>query len=399
MKLRLTLLRCPPAHNADLSRDIGTGRLTIGRGPDNDWVLNDPERLLSKNHCMVEFKGGVYVVIDSSTNGTFLNDSATPIGRGNAAVLGDGNRLRLGGFVIGAGFTDEEPAPAGDAFLAVLRATDKPDGFGAIAPPSDPDDPFGFPASGRPAAPIMPIPDEDELFGPRPNAERQAPSGDRWQRTAAGIDEDPWSSVGDSDHAPADLGAMRVAPASLPSIPDDWLDDPSPVAEPHADIPPPVPATSALLPDDWDDEPLVPPAFAARPVPPPVPIPAASMSADDGQAALLRALVEAVIQIDRRQVALESLLGLDPDETLDRTASPLRRAVDADDAIARLLAEGPERAAAVLRVVAVEGAAHQSALLAAVCELTGATADGSARLADLYRRLLPVHRQVLGGEG
>lgn len=408
MKLRLTLLRRPPAHNTDLSRDVGTGRLTIGRGADNDWVLNDPERLLSKNHCLVEFKGGVYVVVDSSTNGVFHNDSATPIGRGNAAVLNDGDRLRLGGFTIGAGFADEEPAPAGDAFLAVLRATDRPAGFGAMAPPSD-DDPFGFPAAQRPAATLMPIPDDDELFGPRPGEARQGPAADPWQRTAAGGDGDSWSPTGDreswlpvgeSDHASADLGAMRVAAAAPSSIPDDWLDGPADDLVPHADIPPPALASSALLPDDWDDEPVVPPAFGTRPAVqqpfPPAALPAASA---EGQPVLLRALVDLAMQIDRRQVALEALLGLDPDETLDRTASPLRRAVDADDALARLTAEGPERAAAMLRVIAAEGAAHQSALLAAVRELSGEAADGNARLAELYRRLLPLHRHALGGQG
>ena len=69
MKLRLTLIQCPPSQGADIARDLGTGRLVIGRGPDCDWILNDPERTLSKIHCMVEFKGGVYIVIDSSTNG------------------------------------------------------------------------------------------------------------------------------------------------------------------------------------------------------------------------------------------------------------------------------------------------------------------------------------------
>ncbi|MDZ4135669.1 MAG: FHA domain-containing protein, partial [Paracoccaceae bacterium] len=32
--------------------------LTIGRGPENDVVLPDPDRLISKNHCTIEDQGG-----------------------------------------------------------------------------------------------------------------------------------------------------------------------------------------------------------------------------------------------------------------------------------------------------------------------------------------------------
>ena len=148
MKLRLTLIQCPPSQGADIARDLGTGRLVIGRGPDCDWVLNDPERALSKIHCMVEFKGGVYIVIDSSTNGVFLNDAPAPIGRGNSAVVGEGDRLRMGGFVMRAGFAAEEAPAANDPFLAVLRGSDTP----AQSAPAEDDDPFALPAFNRSSA-------------------------------------------------------------------------------------------------------------------------------------------------------------------------------------------------------------------------------------------------------
>ena len=52
----------------------GTG-LTIGRGSDNELVLPDPNRELSKRHCAIEDNNGNVAIVDFSTNGTFLNNS------------------------------------------------------------------------------------------------------------------------------------------------------------------------------------------------------------------------------------------------------------------------------------------------------------------------------------
>lgn len=422
MKLRLTLIQCPPAQGGDIARDLGTGRLVIGRGPDCDWVLNDPERMLSKIHCMVEFKGGVYIVIDSSTNGVFLNDAPTPIGRGNSAVVGEGDRLRMGGFVMRAGFAAEEAPPANDPFLAVLRGSDEP----AQSPAASPgDDPFALPAFGRGPVSVMPIPEDDDLFGDLPQPDERwsgKPGGNLgggWQPTAAGNEPggDPdWPGSTQTDFSPDSLGTIRVSTEQAEfgsanfgagfdkgnggtSIPDDWLEDPvelTPSAQPSS--PPPAQALaaqpnipSAIPPDDWADEPLIPPAFGARPSP------FAAPSAEPAPDALSRALVDVVLSLVRRQAALEALLGLDPDETMAQGESILRRAVDADDALARLRALPPAEAEALLQSAVSDGAAHQSALLAAVRELTGETADGGTRLAALYRRLLPIHRHALGG--
>jgi len=46
-------------------------RLTIGRGPDNDLVLDDPNRHLSKNHCVIDFDGREYrITIVGHTEGS-----------------------------------------------------------------------------------------------------------------------------------------------------------------------------------------------------------------------------------------------------------------------------------------------------------------------------------------
>ncbi len=73
--------------------------LSIGRGPDNDLVLPDPDRMISKTHCVIENQGGSIVVVDTSTNGTFLNYGKQALGR-VATPLSDGDVLILGPYEL-----------------------------------------------------------------------------------------------------------------------------------------------------------------------------------------------------------------------------------------------------------------------------------------------------------
>ena len=56
------------------------GSLTAGRAPDCDVVLPDPSRVVSSRHFAVEERDGAVVVVDLSTNGTYLNYARAPIG-------------------------------------------------------------------------------------------------------------------------------------------------------------------------------------------------------------------------------------------------------------------------------------------------------------------------------
>lgn len=73
---------------------------TIGRVKDNDWVLPDPERLISSRHAVVHYKNGEYLLSDTSANGTFVNGNAEPVGNGNQVLLGDGDRIAIGDYEI-----------------------------------------------------------------------------------------------------------------------------------------------------------------------------------------------------------------------------------------------------------------------------------------------------------
>lgn len=218
MKLRLTLISCPPAQGADTQRHVAAGRLTLGRGAENDWVLRDQDRVLSKNHCVVEFKGGVYVVIDCSTNGVFHNESLEPLGRGNSAVLADGDRLRFGAFVVKVQFVaDDPPPPAADPFLAVLRETTERAPSAAF--PGDDD---LFPPPLRPAGAVVfsPIPEDDDFLGeltaPRPSLAPAAAEA-AWRRG-----NPDWNPAADRDDAAGVEQAWRDPVQAASAIPDDW---------------------------------------------------------------------------------------------------------------------------------------------------------------------------------
>jgi type VI secretion system protein len=79
---------------------IESGRLTIGRGNENDWVLPDPGRELSKSHCFIEGEGDAFRVTDTSTNGVYVGSGERPIGRNNSCVLHHGDHLRLGKYEL-----------------------------------------------------------------------------------------------------------------------------------------------------------------------------------------------------------------------------------------------------------------------------------------------------------
>ncbi len=111
MQLSMTVLRCPD-QVAPEARTVSGGEFHVGRGPDVDWVLPDPDRLLSKRHFAVAFRGGGWQVADTSTNGTFLNTEPEAIGRGAARTLRDGDRLRLGAYEIEMRLVDQ-PAHGG----------------------------------------------------------------------------------------------------------------------------------------------------------------------------------------------------------------------------------------------------------------------------------------------
>ena len=73
---------------------------TIGRATDNEWILPDPERYLSGKHARIDFRAGAYVLVDTSSNGTYVNGAQVPLGKYHDYALKDGDYIRLGEYEL-----------------------------------------------------------------------------------------------------------------------------------------------------------------------------------------------------------------------------------------------------------------------------------------------------------
>ncbi|KFB21078.1 hypothetical protein PGPR2_02690 [Pseudomonas aeruginosa PGPR2] len=149
MPLRLTITSYHKLTPGQCSEKVlDQGQLTIGRGPDNDWVLPDPERLVSSRHCTILNRDGVYYLTDTSTNGVLLVNAGHRLRRGNSEPLQDGETVRLGEYDIlvqlghdialpGSGNPQTDPFTSFDALMSRQAAGSAP-AFAEPAPTPHP---------------------------------------------------------------------------------------------------------------------------------------------------------------------------------------------------------------------------------------------------------------------
>ena len=108
-------------------KSLNQGSIAIGRSSDNDWVLPDPERLVSSKHCVIQYKDGRYYLTDNSTNGVELVNAGIRLRRGNSEPLQDGELIRIGDYEIQARIDFNVQAVDSQAF-----AGDSPNSFEAL---------------------------------------------------------------------------------------------------------------------------------------------------------------------------------------------------------------------------------------------------------------------------
>ena len=281
MTLKLVMIRCPD-NVAPERREVRGGEFSIGRGKDNQWVVADPDRHLSKKHCQFTYGVGEWEVQDFSTNGTFLNQSSDPIGKGASQKLRHGDRVKFGLYEIEVIIDEEEPAREHDDFLA---HHDPSPSRSEVRPYQDARLPSSASMLDAPNSPILPA-DFDPLA---PNSE-------------------PFSGPTDSDHAPALQSAFRP-PAPVAIIPDDW----------DVDLPAAAPRPPSARPQQ-----------AERPPDDAAPAPAKSERRPAAPAAAPPAEVpddSAVIAAFLRGVALSDAKLTDPEKTLERIGAAVRASV------------------------------------------------------------------------
>jgi len=176
--------------------------LSIGRAPTNDLALPDPDRMISKTHCVIENQNGRIAVVDLSTNGTFLNYGKVPLGK-TPTPINDGDVLILGRYELLVSITDDAKASEMD-FLDPTPIVQASDPSVKASVPDFPDDDFldGLLGSDPPKGPSA-IKRSDPLDDILPPAPRPT----------------------QSDHSPAMSDAFQPPKASGGLIPDDWDDE------------------------------------------------------------------------------------------------------------------------------------------------------------------------------
>jgi len=189
---------------------------SIGRKPNNDFILLDPERFISSKHAIIEYNHNKYYITDTSTNGVFINNSKTPLGSGNSEELMNGDKISIGDFQLLASLDQSSHVAQSDQIINT--------------PTKAPDIPF------QPST-------IDESFYNEP----------------AAIDEnivDPLAILGGGSDT-YDSSPDLSFPASTPDvIPDDNFAA-SLIGNPHETIPEPSPINEpfsppGVIPDDWD---------------------------------------------------------------------------------------------------------------------------------------------------
>ncbi len=302
---------------------------SIGRASSNNMVLQDEYRVISSRHAEVNLQGDQFVLVDLSSNGTFINSDAQSIGKGNVAPVNSGDLLIIGDYQ----FSVEVEAASASAL---------PDGLGAVdfldapAPLAD----FKTEQSNSPSSPAPQtlsdsggLDDFDHFFEPSQTPQQADPWNNISSGANSGVDplasleqktstdplaafekptlgsnvlsdaeEDKWWE--ESQIGPANSAAMpeiRVAPELTPP-------EPAPLAAPP--IAPPIVAPSPAPP--IVAAPTAVPMAAPAAAPAPVGVQSAEMASLLGLHGLTEEQTAAVVPSSAAivNIAVENLVGL-----------------------------------------------------------------------------------------
>lgn len=158
----------------------------IGRAENNQLVLPDPERTISRVHAQVVFRNGRYAIVDRGSNPISVN--GRPLGNGQEAFIQPGDELQIGGYAM--------RVEAGGAAAGAPAADPFADFSGLASSP---------PLTGRSAAPAAPFADPLAGFGAPPRAApaaTPAPAYPSAPTAAGGIPAD-WDPFAPDAAAPA----------------------------------------------------------------------------------------------------------------------------------------------------------------------------------------------------
>ncbi|WP_282397572.1 type VI secretion system-associated FHA domain protein TagH [Pseudomonas sp. PS01298] len=344
-------------------KSMNQGSMAIGRSADNDWVLPDPERLVSSQHCVIQYKEGRYYLTDNSTNGVELVNAGIRMRRGNSEPLQNGELIRIGDYEIQARIDFNVQAVDSQPF-----AGDSPNSFEALM--------------GAVVSTPMPTPVIAPQFHGASSMDTLPDLFDFLSPTAV-----PPPTV--PDHVPSEQHDFRpptpvvvekpVVPSSV--IPEDWDlfgDTPAPVvsAPPPPPSPPPAPITSP--------QPVVEPVLPVADSQQPDLLQAFLRGAGLDQLRLDRAdacaqmesigrsyrlMVEGLIDVLRARASLKGEFRMQQTMIQPAENNPLKFAPNADEALLLLLRHGNQAFMApdaAVRDSFDDLRAHQLAVMAGV---------------------------------
>ena len=392
MRLQLSLLSWPDGAGPDTR--TAEREVVIGRGQGSNWILADPVRSLSRLHCVLAPYGEGWRLTDFSANGTFINDAPEPLGREQSCELHDGDRIRLGQYVIEVRY-DAPPSLIG---RESFNQPGWPGGW-AVDPEAgqDPGNGGGF---GRR------IPEPGSVFPGPPMPDHEPASRGIWQqavpaRPAPPEDFDPAAAKYPSGISPAPQQAPDASPRSAGPSGDDY--DPAappadgtsrasdgPAPGQGADAPVPAgsntPADAALL-DAFLRGAGIRSAGDAEP-----------LALMETAGATLRAIVEGLRAIHfargeiRRDFRILATIGA------ARNGNPIKASASTDAALYGLL-NGPYKADTAVAEMLGDIGLHETAMVAAmgvaVAALLGELSPDKARGAEGGAgALLPLQRRA-----
>ena len=127
MALRVSVVSEHAARLGDqVSKVFGVHGGSIGRARDNEWVLPDPERYLSGKHARIECRAGRYYLVDTSSNGTYVNGAQVPLGRFHDYLLQDGDIVRIGEYELRVSIDPSTDFPPDESAIVAYDGASAP---------------------------------------------------------------------------------------------------------------------------------------------------------------------------------------------------------------------------------------------------------------------------------
>lgn len=226
MPLVLTIVRQPEdADIAETRKLFDENGGTLGRAASNNWSLPDPSRFVSSHHASIRYDQGDFYLVDTSTNGVYVNSTTTALGTGNQVRLQQGDKLYLGEYEIHVEFEQSEAAPNMSA-----------DDFDQWLGPESTD----TSASASEANDLLTP--EQELLDPLAALDKASGSG-----------QNEWQGASLADNA---------------AVPEQAFTPPNPIPEPQQPLTGNANVGAGVIPDDWDIDDLLSGDEPATPEPP-----------------------------------------------------------------------------------------------------------------------------------